>query len=440
MFNVVRFKRVKNTGVMTSIQQHNFRKHNNIKSVDYNLTERNIYLVGDKNVNLSEEFKKLKEKFGFRYEKNKSVMYDEFVISASSEFFKGKSKKEKEQYFRDNLDILQKHFFKVENSIVSAIVHFDEKTPHMHVVACPLIRDTEKVIKRGKDKGKTIKGDFVSLSHDRLFGKRQQCRELQTIFNEELKKKGYNLQRGLQNTGIKYTTKREYEKELLKLDEVENYKSESEKELKEIENMSLLEKIVNYKKIINRFFEFIDEVKQVFKQNQIIQMQNEKLTKQNERFKLKLDAQAKSKEKIKQEEKKKAEEEIRAEFIEKSKNYIRKEKEKEKEKLNNALLKKDEMIDEILAESKNFEQLTEEQQTIINNLNQKLETEKEEKEQIRTELENHKTALLEEVEQKKKLEEVLKSNDVLYSNFLTQKEFLEEQQKQKNKQKTTYTI
>lgn len=432
MFNVVRFQRVKNTGVMTSIQQHNFRKHKNITSVDYTLTNRNIYLVGDDNVNLNQEFQNLKKKFNFRYEKNKSVMFDEFVISASPEFFKGKSRKEKEQYFRDNLDILQKHFFKVENSIVSAVIHMDEKTPHMHVVACPLIRDTEKVIKRGQDKGKVIKGDFVSLSHDRLFGKRQQCRELQTVFNEELKKKGYDLQRGLQNTGIKYTTKKEYEKELLKLDEIEDYKSESEKELKEIENMSLLEKIVNYKKIINRFFEFIDEVKQVFKQNQVIQQQNEKLAKENERFKLKLNAQAKSKAKIREEEKDKIEKEIRKEEMLKANDYINKSISKNNDLMDEIINESNEQKKQLEEQQKQLEEQQkqiEEQQTKMNKLEQKLKTEEEEKKQVKAELKNYKTVLLE-------VEEVLKSNDVLYSDFLEQQEILEK----KNKQKTTYTI
>ena len=68
-----------------------------------------------------------------------SVRVVEALITASPEFFKGKKKSEVKAYFTVALDFIQKHQSK--DTIISAVVHMDEKTPHMHLCFVPLTED-----------------------------------------------------------------------------------------------------------------------------------------------------------------------------------------------------------------------------------------------------------------------------------------------------------
>ena len=68
-----------------------------------------------------------------------SVRVVEALVTASPEFFKGKKRSEVKAYFTEALDFIQKHQSK--DTIISAVVHMDEKTPHMHLCFVPLTED-----------------------------------------------------------------------------------------------------------------------------------------------------------------------------------------------------------------------------------------------------------------------------------------------------------
>ena len=67
-----------------------------------------------------------------------SVRLVEALVTASPEFFKGKKRSEVKEYF-DALKFVQSH--QSPETIVSAVVHMDEKTPHMHLAFVPLTAD-----------------------------------------------------------------------------------------------------------------------------------------------------------------------------------------------------------------------------------------------------------------------------------------------------------
>ena len=60
-------------------------------------------------------------------------------MTASPEFFRGKKKAEIKAYFQETLDFIQQH--QNPRTIISAVVHMDEKTPHMHLCFVPLTED-----------------------------------------------------------------------------------------------------------------------------------------------------------------------------------------------------------------------------------------------------------------------------------------------------------
>ena len=78
------------------------------------------------------------EQAGCRTRKD-STRFVDTLITASPEFFKGKSPKEIQAFFQRAAEFLT-HRVGREN-IVSAVVHMDEKTPHLHLTFVPLTED-----------------------------------------------------------------------------------------------------------------------------------------------------------------------------------------------------------------------------------------------------------------------------------------------------------
>ena len=68
-----------------------------------------------------------------------SVRLVETLITASPEFFENRKKKEIRAFFLEALGFLKER--QSPDTIISAVVHMDEKTPHMHLVFVPLTED-----------------------------------------------------------------------------------------------------------------------------------------------------------------------------------------------------------------------------------------------------------------------------------------------------------
>lgn len=109
--------------------------------------------------------------------RSNSVVALDAIYTASGEFFKGKSNEENDQFFRDCLQFHQRKF----GHVISAVVHYDETTPHLHILSVPLTQD-------GRLSAREIVGNRANLSR------------LQTEFFEQVGK-GYGLERGVQMDG-----------------------------------------------------------------------------------------------------------------------------------------------------------------------------------------------------------------------------------------------
>ena len=68
-----------------------------------------------------------------------SVRLVETLITASPEFFQNKSQQEIRAYFERALEFMKTK--QNPDTIISAVVHMDEKTPHMHLCFVPLTED-----------------------------------------------------------------------------------------------------------------------------------------------------------------------------------------------------------------------------------------------------------------------------------------------------------
>lgn len=68
-----------------------------------------------------------------------SVRLVEAMITASPEFFQGKSQKEIRTYFERAVEFMKSH--QSPETLLSAVVHMDEETPHMHLSFVPITED-----------------------------------------------------------------------------------------------------------------------------------------------------------------------------------------------------------------------------------------------------------------------------------------------------------
>ena len=138
-YGILRFAKYKGPEI-GHIEAHNERAKENYASnpdVDTSRSRLNFHLVTPQRKYRAEAEKQIAEA-GCRT-RSDSVRVVEALITASPEFFKGKKPAEVKAYFTHAMEFIQKH--QNPNTIISAVVHMDEKTPHMHLCFVPLTED-----------------------------------------------------------------------------------------------------------------------------------------------------------------------------------------------------------------------------------------------------------------------------------------------------------
>ena len=138
-YAILRFAKYKGPEI-GHIESHNERtkeKYASNPNIDTSRSHLNFHLVSPERKYRAEAEKQIAAA-GCRT-RSDSVRVVEVLVTASPEFFKGKKKAEIKAYFTVALDFIQKHQSK--DTIISAVVHMDEKTPHMHLCFVPLTKD-----------------------------------------------------------------------------------------------------------------------------------------------------------------------------------------------------------------------------------------------------------------------------------------------------------
>ena len=138
-YAILRFAKYKGPEI-GHIESHNERtkeKYASNPDIDTTRSHLNFHLVTPERKYRAESEKQIAEA-GCRT-RSDSVRVVEALVTASPEFFKGKKKSEVKAYFTEALDFIQK--YQSKETIISAVVHMDEKTPHMHLCFVPLTGD-----------------------------------------------------------------------------------------------------------------------------------------------------------------------------------------------------------------------------------------------------------------------------------------------------------
>lgn len=109
--------------------------------------------------------------------RSNSVLALDTIYTASPEFFQGKTNQQNDDFFKDCLQFHENHF----GHIISAVIHYDETTPHLHVISVPLTPDNR-------------------LSARDVIGNKAKMSKTQDSFFEQVGK-SYGLERGIHIDG-----------------------------------------------------------------------------------------------------------------------------------------------------------------------------------------------------------------------------------------------
>ena len=122
------------------MEAHHERKKEKYASnpdIDTERSKYNFHIVQSKKSYKQESEGRI-EAAGCKTRKD-SVRFVDTLITASPDFFKGKKREEIKAFFQTAVDFLSKKIGK--DNIFTAIVHMDEKTPHMHLCFTPITED-----------------------------------------------------------------------------------------------------------------------------------------------------------------------------------------------------------------------------------------------------------------------------------------------------------
>lgn len=155
-----------------------------LSNIDWNKTNNNYYFI--KSDNFWNDFESTIAEYNITSYKSNSVKTINGVITFSPDILEKMSNDEMMNYFQESVNFLNNHMGKV----INAVIHFDEKTPHMHFTTVPIVKRNDKYVLCARD----------------ICGGKHKMSQLQTDFNNEVAYK-YGLERGVKRTPTDETRK-----------------------------------------------------------------------------------------------------------------------------------------------------------------------------------------------------------------------------------------
>jgi len=176
-YSICRIAKIKASGV-TGMQIHDRREkdgvsHTNV-DIDWTRKDENVDLLDQRERFRTVVNNRISELNLARAVRKDATVMCQVLITSDHAFFEGMSKVDQMAFFKRGYEFVENRYGK--ENMVSATVHFDERTPHMHVNFVPVTPDGR-------------------LSAKDLFGPKD-LRKLQDDFNRCCREHGYDLKRG----------------------------------------------------------------------------------------------------------------------------------------------------------------------------------------------------------------------------------------------------
>ncbi|KCB43813.1 plasmid recombination enzyme [Bordetella hinzii 5132] len=202
-YNILRTEKVKSRSQITEAAEHNFRlrTQHNIDGSRSNMNEILVNTLGvdtKKSSSLQEKLTEYYSNLGIK-EKKENVLMMEFIVSASPEFFTGKSKSDIDKWAKHQVDFFKNEF---GEQLKIAVLHLDEKTPHLHFMIGTEIESVKKY--------KNQKGEFHKKTWS-LNAKRYNPEFLRELHDRHAQhNKVFGLRRGVKGSMREHKTLKEF--------------------------------------------------------------------------------------------------------------------------------------------------------------------------------------------------------------------------------------
>ena len=268
---------------LAGLYKHNERKNTNYSNKDIDKTKSmKNYSLKQCNTTYLNAIKRLQKENNLqgRIIKTTNVAC-EFLITSDREFFENIGERETKRYFQIAYNFVTNYKNLGEKYILSAKVHMNESTPHMHLVFVPVVH------KLDNKSGKQI--DKIACSE--YWKGKDSYRQLQDAFYKYITDNGFDLERG-QSKGAKHI-----DTETLKqITNYDNIKYElTQEQIKPIEtkktsliiqqNSELIKYTNKLKVQLSKSYIAINKLEELQQENNNLKYENEELKKENYRLK-----------------------------------------------------------------------------------------------------------------------------------------------------------
>lgn len=221
---------------LKGIFRHNERRNKNYsnKNIDKELSYLN-YSIKECKHTYEKEFDLIKEKYNLKGQvKSVSNIVCEYLITSDKGFFEKVGEQEGRRYFETAYKFVCEYKNLGEQYILSAKVHMDEESPHMHLVFIPVVHTTDK-------KGNAI--DKIACSE--FWKAKDSYRQLQNAFFEYMVSNGFDFKRGLpkEETNREHYTVKEY-KNITNFEKTKETLKSIKLELPEIPDLKDIKKVM----------------------------------------------------------------------------------------------------------------------------------------------------------------------------------------------------
>jgi len=180
-------RKYKTVNAIKGFEVHNLRQKE-VPNADPSRTHLNKILIGSENI-----VEDVKEHiYGIKLRSNANIAID-MVLTVNYKFFEELPLGHLEKWIDANMEFLKDRF---GDNVISAIAHFDEKSPHLHVLLSPKFYNEKR--KR------------YELSSNKWFGTKALLRNWQTDYADHMHKTFNNLVRGVRGSKARHIDIKEY--------------------------------------------------------------------------------------------------------------------------------------------------------------------------------------------------------------------------------------
>ncbi len=214
---------------LKGIYRHNERRNKNYSNdnIDKERTYLNYSLKSPK-YRYDKEFDMMREKYDLKGQiKTVSNIACEYIITSDKQFFEKIGEEETKRYFQTAYQFVAEYKNLGEQYIMSAKVHMDEETPHMHLIFLPVVHTQDK-------KG----NDIDKLACSEFWKEKDSYRQLQNAFHKYMVDHNFQLERGVvvEESGRKHLDLKEF-KDITNFDKTKEKLQNMKLELPDVPNL-----------------------------------------------------------------------------------------------------------------------------------------------------------------------------------------------------------